>query len=270
MQLNFTGTIDLTKPITIVDQSGVTYTLVLKTDNPPPPPEAGTAEYWRGDAETGDLSQWAKVIRAETDRIQVVTNPVSNGKYSYRFELRGEDSTYGERVQLDSGISGGANAHYIKDGDEGYYGCSFYLPSDSLAKNTNWRQFLQFKGIHTGSPPLQIGFNNDNWRLYYRPTNDVSNIMKWQSPSPARKNVWEKFTFHIKWSADPKVGFFEAYYNNTLVVPKFYTSLIHIQDGKKIDNVVDIGIYRDSAISTTDIIYIDNFVAGRSYDEVKQ
>lgn len=264
MELKFTGSIDLTKPVVITDDAGVVHTLVEQIA-PPPPPPTGTAEYWRGDAEAG-LSAWAKVIQAAPGRISVANAP--DGRKAFRFELRDGDITYSERVQLDSGISGGTNAHYISDGDEGYYGCSFYLPSASLAKVAKWRQFLQFKGIHTGSPPLQINVYDDNWRLYYRPTATSGNLLKWQIP--ARKDAWEKFTFHVKWSKDPAVGFVEMYYNGALVVPKFYTSLIHVDGGATVDNIVDIGIYRDSTIATTDIIYIDGFVAGRSWDEVRQ
>lgn len=270
MQINFTGSVDFTKPITIVDSAGVTHTLVEQTTPPPQPTPTGTttgtADYWKGDAETG-LSAWAKIVEAQPGRVSVVADPAGLGK-AFRFELRPGDDAYGSRVQLDSGISGGANAHYINDGDEGFYGCSFYLPSATLAKVAKWRQFLQFKGMHSGSPPVQIGFNDDNWKLYYRPTITSSNLLKWQTPS--KKGVWEKFMFHIKWSHDPNVGFIEMYYDGALVVPKFYTSNIHVENGVSIRNIVDIGIYRDGSITTTDIIYIDGFIAGRSYTEVKQ
>lgn len=271
------GSVDFTKPITVTDANGVIHTLVEKVITPPPPPDpppsidptpTGTAEYWKGDAETGDLSQWSKVVQAAPDRIQVITSPVSQGKYAYRFELRDGDDASGERVQLDSGISGGPNSHYISDGDEAFYGVSFYLPSASLPKIAKWRLFLQFKGIHTGSPPVAISHNADEWRLYYRPNTSSDNLLKWRTPD--RKDVWEKFMFRIKWSKDPQVGFIEMYYNGVLAVPKFYTSNIHVQGGVPIRNIVDIGIYRDAGITSTDVIYIDNFVAGRSYDEVKQ
>lgn len=267
MQINFTGSVDFTKPITIVDSNGTTHTLVEQTIPTPTPIPTGTADYWRGDGEAG-LEAWAKIVEAAPGRISVVSDPIGQRGKVFRFELRGDDVTYGERVQLDSGISGGTNAHYINDGDEAFYGCSFYLPSNSLAKIAKWRQFLQFKGMHTGSPPVQIGFNDDNWRLYYRPTITSDNLLKWQTPS--RKNVWEKFMFHIKWSQDPKVGFIEMYYNGSLVVPKFFTSNIHVENGIAIRNIVDIGDYRDSSIATTDILYIDGFVAGKSYTEVEQ
>jgi hypothetical protein len=75
---------------------------------------------------------------------------------------------------------------------------------------------------------------------------------------------------NIKWSRDPKVGSIELYLNERLVVPKFNTATIHVKDGKPCVNFVALGLYRDSSIKTTDVIYHDGFVAGRSYDEVRQ
>lgn len=226
-------------------------------------------EYWKGDAETGDKSQWCKQTVQTDGRIQVVTSPVSQGKYAYRMELRKGDSPSGCRATLASGPSGKMGpVHLIKSGDEAYYGWSVYLPSVSFVSLDKWRLVLQFKGIHSGSPPISLNVRKDNWLLNNRPTTSSSEIHRWKSP--VKKNVWEQFMMHIKWSQDPKVGFIELYYNGTLVLPKLFTSNIHVYNGVPVNNFVAIGIYRDSSIVPTDILYHDGFVAGRSYDEVSQ
>src|SRR4051794_32290026 len=46
---------------------------------------------WSGDAETGNLSQWASAVMVAPDRIRAVTTPVSEGRYAYRFEVRQGD-----------------------------------------------------------------------------------------------------------------------------------------------------------------------------------
>lgn len=227
-------------------------------------------EYWRGDAETGNKTQWCKQTAQSDDRIKVVTNPVSQGKYSYRVELRPGDNPSGCRATLASGPSSKVGqCHLIKDGDEAFYGWSVYLPSNSFAKLNKWRLVLQFKGISTGSPPISLNVNGDDWILNNRPTTKSGVLHRWKST--IRKDVWEKFMLHIKWSTNPKIGFLELYYNDRLVLPRLYTSNIHsLSNGKPVDNFVALGIYRDSSINVTDVIYHDGFVAGKSYDEVKQ
>lgn len=266
-KIAFNGTVDVSQPIVITDDKGEHIFKEISGPTPPDPPIPPDGDKtWVGDAETGDLSQWQDITQAAPGRISIVTAPVDQGKYAYRFELRPGDDAYGSRVQLGTGISGGVKAHYINNGDEGYYGVSIRLPSN-LATVEDWRQYAQWKGIHTGSPPLQISHNNNKWRLYYRPnTLSDKNILKWEAPD--RKDVWERFTFHIKWSVDPKVGFIEMKYNGALVVPLFYTSNIHMKDGKPVSNIVNIGIYRSSSIKSTDVVHIDNYVEGTSWEAV--
>lgn len=224
-------------------------------------------EYWRGDAETGDKSQWCKQTVKVDDRIRVVTTPVNQGQYSYRVELRKGDNPSGNRSTLATGPNCDGE-HLIKNGDEAFYGFSVFIPATSFAIVNKWRLVLQFKAHDTGSPPISINVRGINWLLNYRPTSTSNVLTKWRKPF--RKNVWEKFMFHIGWSTDPRVGFIEMYLNNILVVPKFNTATIHIQDGSPVDNFVALGLYRDSSIPSTDVIYHDGFVAGRSYEEVNQ
>lgn len=226
-------------------------------------------EYWQGNAETGDKSQWCKQTVKSDDRIKVVTEPVSQGKYSYRVELRPGDNPSGCRATLASGPSGKMGpCHLIKNGDDAFYGWSVYLPSATFKTLDKWRLVLQFKGVHSGSPPVSLNVRGSNWLLNNRPTSSSGELHRWKAP--VRKDVWEKFMMHIKWSTDPKIGFLELYYNGTLVLPKLYTSNVHIIDGQIINNFVAIGVYRDSTINVTDVIYHDGFVAGKSYEEVAQ
>jgi hypothetical protein len=58
---------------------------------------------WRGDFETGDLSQWDG-IQAIEGRLQVVTDPVREGTYALGVEVRqGDDpiSASGNRNELE-------------------------------------------------------------------------------------------------------------------------------------------------------------------------
>jgi len=217
---------------------------------------------WSGDAETGDLSQWCEVNEAVLGRITVVDNPVAQGNYSYRFQLNNGDSIFGsERVTLSQQCDG----RYELDGEEKYYGWSVMLPND-YPYNTSWSLVVQWKGIHTGSPPIQLSQRDANWQLTYRPTASSSNIVKWKAP--VNKGQYDNFVMHVKWSSDPTIGFIELWYNGQLVVEKFYTSTIHLSGGLPVENYVAMGLYRDSAISTDVILYHDGFTVGKTFASV--
>ena len=247
---------------------GKSSTPIPTTPSLTPVPTAITGNiYWQGNAETGNLSQWCHAHTVTPDRIQVVTGPVKQGKYAYRFELRDGDNIFGtERVVLSQGPE--PCGHPLElNGQEKYYGWSVYLPSN-FPVYTSWSQVMQFKAHDTGSPPLQLALNDNQWRLTYRPTASSSNLVKWSTP--AVRGRWERFVAHVKWSTDPNVGFIEFWYNGTKVVPLFKTSTIHFLNGQPVPNHVAIGHYRDAAISSNVILYHDGFTVGSTYESVAQ
>lgn len=216
---------------------------------------------WRGDAETGDLSQWCIQNQAQPGRISVVTNPVTQGQYAYRFELIDGDTASGERVTL----SQQCDERLEREGQEKYFGWSVFLPLD-YPVNDPWSLVTQFKGIHTGSPPISLNYRYGNWMLNYRPNTNSGVLNKWKTP--ATNGRWEHFVLHIKWSTDPNVGFIEFWFNGQLVVPKFYTPTMHLSNGVPVPNFGVIGLYRDSSIKDNVKLYHDGMVAGRTYQSV--
>lgn len=220
---------------------------------------------WRGDAETGDLSQWCNAHQAAPGRISVVTSPVVQGGYAYKFILNNGDSVFGtERVVLNQANPECANTKW--ETGERYYGWSVMLPAD-FPINSAWSLVAQWKGVHTGSPVIQLGLANDKWRLLYRPTTSSPNILKWETP--VKKGQYESFVMHVNYSTDPQVGFIELWMNGVLVVPKFYTSTIHLSGGVPAQIFVEIGLYRDSGISSNVVLFHDGFTVGKTYASVK-
>jgi len=241
----------------------VYFMLNIGSDNKPSPSLLADPDViWRGDAESGDLSQWCRVNQAAPGRISVVTSPVKQGQYAYKFILNNGDSVYStERVTLSQQCDG----RYETDGQEKYYGFSVLLPSD-YPTNTGWSLVVQWKGIHTGSPPISLNLRNDRWMLNYRPNVNSGELHKWDAP--VVKGQWANFVLHVKWSANPAVGFIEMWYNGVLVVPKFATSTMHTNGSLPINNYVAMGLYRDASISTNVILYHDGMVVGRTYESV--
>lgn len=241
----------------------VLATLLLSVYGASSKPLAADTIYWSGDAETGDLSQWQNVNECCAGRITVVTSPIVQGKYAYRFQLNDGDTIFGtERVMLSQQYD---TSKYELDGQEKWYGWSVMLPAD-YPFNTSWSLVVQWKGIHTGSPPIQLSQRDANWQLTYRPTITSSNTVKWKAP--VHKGQYDSFVMHVKWSTDPAIGFIEFWYNGILVVPLFHTANIHVENGQPIPNFIAMGLYRDSTISTNVYLYHDGMTVGNSYAAV--
>lgn len=230
---------------------------------PAPIQQLASDVIWRGDAETGDLSQWQNVNQGAPGRITVVDNPVAQGNYAYKFVLNNGDTIFGtERVTLSQQYD---TSKYEINGQEKYYGWSVMLPTD-YPFPSSWSLVVQWKGIHTGSPPIQLSQKGGDWQLTYRPTVNSSNIVKWRTP--VKKGQYENFVMHVKWSTDASIGFIELWYNGVLVVPLFHTANIHTNGTSPVPNYIAMGLYRDASISTNVVLYHDGMVVGRTYESV--
>jgi hypothetical protein len=78
------------------------------------------------------------------------------------------------------------------------------------------------------------------------------------------QNRWVRFTYHVKFSPDPAVGFIEVYGDvdgsgQRLLLPLTHTWTMKKQHGRAVQSHSRIGIYRDSAIQGTADIYYDGY-----------
>jgi len=212
---------------------------------------------WRGDAETGDLSQWE--VRAP-GQISVVTNPVGQGRYAYKFVLPADFVSQGgkEAVWLSS-----KPFHSDVSGEEKYYGWQVFIPAD-YPTNSAWALVMQFKGEGTGSPPVALGYRNNSWSINNNPVAGTGNNVV-LARFGATKGRWERFVFHIKWSPDPSVGFIEAWHNGNLILPLKHVSTIHLSGGNPVQNYIDMGMYRDPSVNDTVTFYHDGFIVCKTY-----
>jgi Polysaccharide lyase len=223
-----------------------------------PPPGAvslpGTI-VWRGDYETGDLSQFrdddGDVVQPQQGapgRITVVTSPVAEGRYAGRFELHPGDSyAGGNRAEM---------FHYTHDreGTEGWYSWYTLFPTDFPREtNLGWQIWTQWHStLSISAPPVkftakgdQISFGTDK-----KPT-------LWTGPM--NRGQWQAIRLHAFWSSDPAKGFVELWVNGTLVVPKTYDKTLIAG----YDNYWKQGLYRSPDASTTAVIYHDGAAMSR-------
>lgn len=217
----------------------------------PPPPSGGVV--WRGDFETGDLSQFSRAQMVSADRLQIVSSPVRQGSYALKVTVKQGDNPIG--------ASGNRNElvrlTYEPTGSEYYYRWSTMFAPDFPAPAT-WQLFAQWHHSgDSGSPPVEFVVNNGQILLY------CSSTPVWSAPLV--RGAWQDFIFHARWSPDPNVGFVELYKNGQLVLPRRYCAT----QFPGMVNYLKTGLYRNSTITPTGVLYHDGWIMGRSLADVQ-
>ncbi len=209
---------------------------------------------WKGDFETGNTSQWAKEEIRSPDRLQIVDTPVREGRYAMRHLVKQGDSVVGSgnRSELLSMTMEPVGSEY-------YYRWSTFFPSTFPSADT-WQVFTQWHHDGCcGSPPVEFFVVSDT--LYLR-TGGSSGKVHWSAP--LKKGQWQDFIFHVKWSADPKVGFVELWHNGALALPK--TPAQTMFAGSL--NYLKTGLYRDASISQDGVLFQDAMVQATQLSDV--
>jgi hypothetical protein len=195
---------------------------------------------WKGDFQTGNLSQWTGTQEQASDRLQIVTSPVAAGE------------RYALQVMVESGdlVSNGARAELTyegdnpAEGDERYYHWQTYFPADFNAADY-WQIFTQWhQYISGGSPPLaimvwgnQIQLGNENAEYYWT--------------TPLQLGEWHDFIIHVIWSSNASTGAVEVWYDGQHVLPLTPTATLFAGDTVYLKQ----GLYRKSAINYTQTLY---------------
>jgi Polysaccharide lyase len=229
--------------------------------------------FWSGDFETGDLSQWESVQAMPGD-VSVVTSPVREGSYAARFVVNPGDvplGSGGERseVRASQADSGGY------DGSEQWYGWSTMFPSNfNPTPGTTWNYFLQWHdSLNNGCGPNVVyqvdeAKNPAQIRLRVRggsvslSTCAAQYDRSWY-PVSLTLNHWYDFVLHVKWSADPAVGFVEGWIDGNLVIPKTFNATLYPGDGIYVKQ----GFYREPSLLVS-TVYQDAMRRGDSYASV--
>jgi len=217
-------------------------------------PVAHASVVWRGDFETGDLSQWTESQQVAPDRMQVVDAPVRQGKHALRVEVRqGDDpiNASGDRAEL-------VWAPVETEGNDRYYAWSTMWASDFPSIPT-WQAFTQWHHTgNTGTPPLEMYVNGETMYLAI----GAHETVVWTHP--LARGTWHDFILHVKWSSDPSVGFVELWYDGKQELLK--TNGDTMYPGQ--DNIMKQGLYRNDTIAAVGVLYHDGMTVATTLDDV--
>lgn len=207
---------------------------------------------WKGDFETGDLSQWTRKQAVAEDRLTVVSDPVAQGKFALRAKVvPGDDpiNASGNRNEvLRSNLDG--------EGDERFYKWSTMWPDDYQTADT-WQLFTQFhhEGLN-GSPPVEMFVRGESVVLR------VSGEDMWTTQ--LERGAWHDFVLHARWSADAQKGFVELWYDGAKVLKK--TAAQTLPPGDKV--YLKQGLYRSESITVPQVVYHDGMTIATTEADV--
>lgn len=210
---------------------------------------------WRGDFETGDLSQWDMIQRVAEDRIEIAQDPKRQGNYAARFEV-GPYDNIGDtdpRAELAARLG-------EQEGEERYYRWFTYFDEDFPTEyEDEFVTFTQWRALDESDAFTSFMVWGDEIELRRDGT-------RWSTPLV--KGVWHEFIYHVKWSPDEDVGFIELWYDGELVLPELRVQTMAGSPGAAVGNYVKQGLYKEEGMPTG-VLYHDGFAAGTSLSAVK-
>jgi uncharacterized protein (TIGR03382 family) len=210
---------------------------------------------WKGDFETGNISQWTRSQAVANSRLQIVSDVVREGRYALKATVRQGDDPIG--------ASGNRNELlYIsqeKTGSTWFYKWSTMFPKSYPSSDT-WQVFAQWhqEGC-CGSPPLEFFVRGEEMNLR---VGGADGEILWQSP--LNRDAWHDFILEVKWSSNKKVGYVQLWHNGKVAVPKTFGAT---QYGSEF-NYLKLGLYRDDAIRPEAFVYHDGFTMASKLEDV--
>ncbi|MFL5364522.1 MAG: polysaccharide lyase [Myxococcales bacterium] len=260
---------------------------------------------WRGNFEDGATSLSGHCAQGQdgfcreqsvrSEQIQVVQDPVNEGRYAARFEVKYGDVMSGysdERALLSP-----PETLWEDEGSDRWYRWQMMWPENYVGSYPKWDELgtpssrspagwvVEWHhdangGVETGSAPLYFGANDTNIKMCLV-DQATSACRENLDLAPLQRGHWHDVVMHAKWSSDPSVGFLEIWVDGKNVLPKHMTA--NKYPGMR--NYMLAGLYRNGHIGDPDllnpdgshvygtdgtpgVVYLDGFIVGRTKESV--
>ena len=186
---------------------------------------------WTGNYESGDFSQWEDVLRETiAGGARIVAKPVAQGRYAARFELGPQTTFESSRIeahQPDPIASGG------RYGAETWYRWAEFVPStSSFARHGSFNHLVQWHPTVScfGSALSVNGLTKPVRLILIVRGGDILDFeggcdfqhARAFDLGPLPRDRWLRFRLHMRWHADPSVGFVELWMNGGRKIKRTY------------------------------------------------
>lgn len=229
---------------------------------------APSGDVWSGDAETGDLSQFRDTPwnTAFASAPTITSDPqfVRDGEFAIRSAIPadapdGSAICCGARSELEPQIG------TISDGEELFFGVSTLLSPD-FPVDEAWQVITQWKQID-GSPPLSLNVENGEYQIQGGASHPDGSQHFIEPVGDAVPGTWVDWVLHVKFSADPSIGYVAVWQGDQLVLPEFHPPGGTMYPADQ-DIYLKTGYYRDESIQESGSVYYDNWRISRSLEAV--
>lgn len=222
---------------------------------------------FRGDLETGNTSQFSG--GPNQARVTVVTTTPREGRYCARCEVTNTDSWPNGLRRVELGYTP-PRATY--EGSERYYAFSLRqsddLPLDPAISNAvaYWEAYP----IYQQSMAFNVTGGNIRFDLRLPRPGAMSGSTAYAGSFAAGR--WHDFVLHVRWSADPTVGFVELWHNGALVVTRTSVTTMVTSTGDAGTTVYPaffhIGLLHGNFDHAPQAVLVDRVLEGMSFGDV--
>ncbi len=209
---------------------------------------------WRGDFETGDLSQWNYLINPQG--LSVQTACTYEGKWAGKATITGDSeflwhgNTNLNRTEFEY------KPATTPPNTDTFFGWSFLLPKPFTS---NRHEFGYWESDKSWQQNLRFNIHSSN--LSFQET--AQDQPFWMRNDIIHANQWHDIAVHIHWSDDPTKGFVKVWFDGKFVSEEPMQTLANIEHSM----FVHLGLLRHQE-ATIETIYIDNARHGKSIESI--
>ncbi len=222
-------------------------------------PRAGLAEIlWKGDFETGDLSQWSGKLNLMTNQrtnIKVIDAPRVGGLHAGELVIHPDDlwPNAHNRVELHQDVQ------TTDEGETTFLSWFFQLPAH--AKQHNDIGYWESNGSYQQSMAFFVEPANGGTELSFR-TNRPNGTVHWTAPLTV--GVWHQLAMQILWSTNANTGRVSVWLDSSKVVNE--VAVQTKMDANKL--FIQVGYHRNATKPDVESILVDDAVEATTLEEI--
>lgn len=216
-----------------------------------------------GDYDTGDLTQWATLQTRGWNNFPgkycgynaCVRDGGSGHATAARFEIRdGDVPPFGGGIRSEVRTAGDpAGGASVREGDERWYELSVKFDADFRNPRTgahDWFVIMQWLPADDSIPALTLQVSLDG---ELELGGDARSVQFRRPIGDIARGMWVDYVLHVKFSADPHVGFVEVWRNGRLSVPMHHRPTLGMAESSYLKQ----GAYRSPDSVGTQVLWHD-------------
>jgi hypothetical protein len=204
---------------------------------------------WRGDFETGDLSQWSYLLNPRG--LSIVGSPAAHGGRAARIDIRADDLWPNGLNRVE--VQYKPPRATVAEGRRSCFAWRFLVPtalSEARHQIGYWESYPSYQQI--------MSFEVRGQTIAFV-TRLPSERVHWTAPDAVTPAVWHQIAVCAVWSADPAIGAVDVWFDGTRVVTRGPARTLWDNP-----NFVQIGILRDVP-AAPEVMFLDDAFEGANF-----